>query len=76
MTKHFNAGNRHAAKPIEKIASVAINKRVTPATKQRWDTQAIRENLTLSAWMQKHLDAVCDAADRERAKQAGKEKGE
>lgn len=64
MSSHFNMGNSYAVKPVEKVASVAINKRVTPATKERWSRQSITEGLSLSAWMQRHLDAVCDASDK------------
>lgn len=62
MGEHFNKGNRFALKEPQDKASEVITKRMTPACKKLWREQAAAEGLTLSHWMQVHLDAVCAAA--------------
>lgn len=42
-------------------ATAQIQMRVTPERKNRYVAQAQREGMKLSEWIQKHLDAVCDA---------------
>lgn len=63
MNKHGNSGNKYAEKPEEKRAASQIQQRVTAERKERWQAQAKSEGLTLTQWMQVHLDAVCDAVD-------------
>ncbi|MFW7208642.1 MULTISPECIES: hypothetical protein [unclassified Enterobacter] len=43
-------------------ATAMIRMRVTPKRKNQYVTQANAEGLTLSEWIQKHMDAVCEAA--------------
>jgi len=40
--------------------------RVTPDIKARYVTQARREGMKLSEWIQLHLNAVCDKAEADR----------
>lgn len=63
MNKHPISGNKFAEKPEEERASASIQQRVTTERKERWKAQAKNEGLTLTQWMQRHLDAVCDAVD-------------
>lgn len=56
-----NTGNTNALKS-DVMASAQIQMRVTPDRKNRYILQAQREGLKLSEWIQKHIDAVCDAA--------------
>ncbi len=60
-------GNKLAQKDTAP-ATATIQQRVTPQRKSRYVAQARREGMKLSEWQQKHLDAVCDAADAEREK--------
>lgn len=53
-------------------AEAHIHARVTLARKNRYVLQAQREGLKLSEWQQKHLDKVCDAADRKHKREAAK----
>jgi predicted HicB family RNase H-like nuclease len=40
-------------------ATAQIQMRVTPDRKNRYVSEAQKEGLKLSEWIQKHLDAVC-----------------
>lgn len=42
-------------------ATVQIHMRITPERKKRYVIQARAEGLKLSEWIQRHMDAVCDA---------------
>ncbi|NEG94108.1 hypothetical protein [Leclercia adecarboxylata] len=43
-------------------ATAHVHMRVTPDRKFRYVRQAEKEGLKLAEWIQKHMDAVCDAA--------------
>ena len=43
-------------------ATAQIQMRVTPERKGRYVHQAQKEGMKLSEWIQRHLDAACDAA--------------
>lgn len=43
-------------------ATAQIQMRVTPERKGRYVHQAQKEGMKLSEWIQKNLDAACDAA--------------
>lgn len=62
--KNIWKDNTFAMKDTAK-ADAHLHARVTPERKNRYVRQAQKEGLKLSEWQQKHLDAVCDAADRE-----------
>lgn len=47
-------------------ATSQIQMRVTPDIKARYVTQARREGMKLSEWIQLHLNAVCDKAEADR----------
>jgi predicted HicB family RNase H-like nuclease len=60
---HGNVGNKSASKPVEQKATKILHQRISPERKARWEHQAEREGVTLTAWVQHHLDAVCDIAE-------------
>ena len=46
-------------------ATAQIQMRVTPDRKNRYVSQAQKEGMKLSEWIQKHLDAHCDTTGNE-----------
>lgn len=47
-------------------ATAQIQMRITPDIKARYVTQARREGMKLSEWIQLHLNATCDKAEADR----------
>jgi predicted HicB family RNase H-like nuclease len=56
---HFNDGNKHAIKPETQKATSHINARVKRFDKAAWVKQAQREEMKLTAWIVKTLNAAC-----------------
>ena len=65
--KHVNAihmkGNDNAKKDEADKATALVQMRMTPEKKSRYVREAKRNGLTISAWIQRHMDQVCDESD-------------